>query len=161
MVWVIAVGLIIIFWFIFPPFRKFVLVVGGLLVVGIIIVLVGINNKEQTAKSLIPSSQIALVNLELSRDYGGGYELSGEVQNHSSHELTSATLDAKAYDCPTNSITPNCTVIGEDKNVYVFIDVPSGQVRSINDTYVDFYGMPSIKGHFLWNYTITGTEGQN
>ncbi len=159
MLWLLGIAIFIVFWFVFPPFRKFALIVGGIIVLGILLLIFWSDQQQQAAKSLIPTNQIAISNLQLGQQYGS-YALSGEVTNNSDHELTGITLDVKAYDCPGSSITSNCTTIGEDQSAYFFTNIPSGQERSISDSFVSFGDMPPVQGQFLWSYTITGTTGQ-
>lgn len=161
MIWLLGIALIIVFWFVFPPFRVFILIVGGILVVGIIVILLWTGGEQQAAASLISPSQIVFNNVRLSQQ-NGFYNLTGAVQNNSSHELTGVTLDVKAYDCPTNTITSDCATIGEDTNVDILITVPAGQIREItnDDDFVSLYDMPPIRNIFLWNYSITGTTGR-
>lgn len=160
MIWLLGIGLFIVFWFVFPPFRKFALVVGGLIVLVIVGFIVYSNHEESVSKSLIQPSQIQLINLRLGQQYSS-YQLSGEVKNNSTHTLFDVYLKVTAYDCPTSEITPSCTTIGQDNNVNISVNVPSNQVRAIDYAYVSLYQMPQVKGTFLWAYEITGTRGRD
>ncbi len=114
MFWLLGFALIVIFWFVFPPFRKFILIVGGLFVLLTLGFILYNNFQESASKSLIPRSQIQLKNLRLGTDNIGEKELYGEVQNNSDKELLDIYLKITAYDCPESSITPSCTTIGQD-----------------------------------------------
>jgi hypothetical protein len=159
MIWLLGIGLFIVFWFIFPPFRKFSLVVGGLIVLVIVGLIVYSNYKESFSKSLIPTSQVQLIDLRLGKQYSS-YQLSGEVKNISEHTLFDVYLKVKAYDCPGSEITSSCTIIGQDNNVNISVNVPPNQVRAIDSAYVSLYSMPKVRGTFLWSYEITGTRGR-
>lgn len=147
------------FWFVFPPFRKFALVVGGLIVLVIVGFILYSNHQESVSKSLILISQVQLNNLRLGQEYSS-YKLTGEVKNNSSHDLFDVYLKVTAYDCPESSITPSCITIGQDDNVNISVNVPPNQVRAIDYAYVSLYSMPKVKGTFLWSYEITGTRGR-
>jgi hypothetical protein len=97
MVWLLGIGLFIIFWYVFPPFRKFVLVVATVLVLLFAGYALYLNHEEAVEKSLIPFSQVELTKLGL--EHG---RMSGEVKNNSDHSLSSLDLEIKAYDCPTS-----------------------------------------------------------
>ena len=161
---ILGAGLIVVFWFVFPPFRKFFLVgviSVVLLITGFIIYSTNESNyREKVSKSLISISQVQLDNLTLNQQYGS-YQLSGEVKNNSSeHNLSDVYLKVTAYDCPEASITSSCTTIGEDDSVDISVNVPPNQVRAIDKDYVYLDSMPKAKGTFLWSYTITGTRGR-
>jgi hypothetical protein len=164
MAWIIAIGILIFLGLAYPAFGKSAIKIGGALVlvavVGITIVIFSSNQKQQEAKSLIPLNQVELTNLRLSKGYSL-YQLSGEVKNNSTHELQDITLSVKAYDCPGDTITSDCQIIGEDDSVSTYIDVPPNQVRALNDvTYVNLDNMPQVKGTFLWSYDLIGTIGK-
>lgn len=158
MLWLIGIALFLLFWFIFPPFRKFAVIAGILIVAGIGIILLWSSQQEQASMSLIKPYQIEIDNLRLGQQYSS-YSLSGQIKNNSDHELTDIVLDVKAFDCPTSSITSACNTIGEDKNAYFFVDVPAGQVRSMSDSFVSFGDMPPVQGQFLWSYSIVEIKG--
>jgi hypothetical protein len=160
MVWLLAIALLVVFWFVFPPFRKFVLVVGGFLVLLMAGTLLYYNHEESVSRSLIPASNVELTEMRLHSDSSSSYELLGEVRNTSEHELTGVLLKVTAYDCPGPSITSSCTTIGEDNSVSIYVDVPTNQVRTIDMTYVFLPSMPAPKGTFLWSYKIIGTQGR-
>ena len=161
MVWLIVICIFIFLLYKFPTFRVVIFILGGILALVVIISITSSNAKFAKSKSLIPASQIEVSNLRLSKGYSL-YQLSGEIKNNSAYELQDITFAVKAYDCPGSTITSDCTVVGEDDAVSTYIDVPSGQVRSLNDvTYVNLDNMPSIRGTFLWSYDIEGTIAKN
>lgn len=161
MIWLLGFTIIVIFWFVFPPFRKFILVIGGLFILIIGGFILYSSYQESASKSLIPASQVQLTNLRLGTDSIGSKELYGEVQNNSDKELLDVYLKLTAYDCPESSITPSCSTIGQDDYVSVVSGViPPHQVRAISGAYVSFYNLPTVKGNFLWSYEITGTRGR-
>lgn len=184
MIWILGIGLFIVFWFVFPPFRKFVLWGGALIALMVVGVVFYYKHKEAVEKSLIPSNQVELTNLSLWKD-----KLSGEVKNNSDHELLDVRLEVKAFDCPLPPLPPgftldkrppppsghnlmpvdndpfycstpppSCITIGQD-SVYIWNTVPPHQVRAI-DSHVSFSNLPSVKGGFCWSYEITGTRGR-
>jgi hypothetical protein len=162
--WVIAIGVLIFLGLRYPAFGKSALKIGGVLVlvavVGVASIIYSSNQKQEAAKSLIPLNQVELNNLRLSKSFSL-FQLFGEVKNNSTHRLQSITLSVKAYDCPNNTITADCQIIGEDGNVYTYINVPPNQVRALNGvTYVHLDNMPKVKGTFLWSYDLTGTIGE-
>ena len=164
MLWIIGIGILVFLGLAYPAFGKFALIAGGILALVFVIFIVWTlsesSHQQQVAKSLISPDQISITNLRLSKGFSL-YQLSGEVTNNSSHELTDLTFAVKAYDCPGNTITSDCQTVGEDDNVSTYIDVPPGQVRSLNNVaYVNLDNMPPIKGTFLWSYNIVGTMGR-
>jgi hypothetical protein len=161
MVWIIAIGILIFLGLKFPQFGKFTLIGGGIIILIIALIITwsisDSNQKQKVAKSLIPVNQIELSNLRLNKGFSL-YQLSGEVKNNSAYQLEDITLAVKAYDCPGNTITNECTIIGEDDDVSTYIEVPSNQVRSLNDvTYVNLDNMPPVRGNFLWSYDLVST----
>ena len=161
MVWLIVICIFIFLLYKFPTFRLVILVIGGVLILLVGLMLYNSNTKFNDSKSLIPANQIELTNLTLTKGFSL-YQLHGEVKNNSAYELQDITLAVKAYDCPSSTITSDCVIVGEDDNVSTYIDVPSNQVRSLNDvTYVNLDNMPPIKGNFLWSYNIVGTIAKN
>ncbi len=158
MIWLLGIGLFIIFWLVFPPFRKFAIVVGSLIVLIIVGIVLNERYKESVSKSLIPTSQVQINNLRLNKEYSS-YKLTGEVRNNSNHDLESVYMKIIAYDCPSFSITPSCSIIGQDDNVSIWINIPNNQVRAIDQS-IYFNNMPQVKGTFLWSYEITGTRGR-
>ena len=161
MVWLIVICIFIFLLYKFPTFRVIIFILGGILALVIVISISSSNAKFAKSKSLIPANQIEVSNLSLNKGYSL-YQLSGELKNNSAYELQDITFAVKAYDCPSSTITNDCTVVGEDDNVSTYIDVPPGQVRSLNDvTYVNLDNMPSIRGTFLWSYNIVGTIAKN
>jgi hypothetical protein len=108
----------------------------------------------------VPLNQVELTDLRLSKGFSL-YKLSGNVKNNSTHHLQSITLLVKAYDCPSNTITSDCQIIGEDDRVSTYVDVPPNQVRALNDvTFVKLDNMPQVKRTFIWSYDLTGTIGK-
>jgi hypothetical protein len=162
MAWVFGIGFFILFLFLFPAFRKIALIAGAIIIVIIIILIVVNDYQQKAAKSLIPISKIQVSNLTLRRDFGDSYVINGEIRNNSNSNLTGLVATVKAYDCPGFTIDSNCIIIGEDDHVNLLLlgNVPSNQVRAIDDTYVSFSNMPAVKGNFLWAYEIIGTEGK-
>jgi hypothetical protein len=160
MAWVIGIGILIFLCIKFPNFRKFTIGIAILIVLVIAWFIFSSQHNEEVAKTLISKDQIEINNLRLGQQYSSSYQLTGEAKNNSSHELTGITFTVKAFDCPSNVITSDCTVIGQDNNVYVYIDIPSNQVRQIDSAYVSLSNMPQVKGQFLWSYEISGITGK-
>lgn len=173
MVWVVSIGILLFLGLLFPAFGRVTLLIGGivlLVVGGGIFLIISSSNQTQlqyeqqqkAGATLISTSQLEFSGMQLSNQYGYP-NLSGEVKNDSSYILTGLTMGIKAYDCPTSTITPSCTVIGEDPSLQVGLDVPPGQAREITNTsytYLNLGDMPKPAGQFLWSYTVTGTEGR-
>lgn len=160
MAWILGVGLLVLFCLLFPAFRKFALIAVAVIILVIVGFVANDKHQQQVAKSLIPISQVQLSGLALKHDYSS-YSISGEIRNNSNSLLTDITATVKAYDCPENIINSSCTVIGEDDYVNLLTGtVPPNQVRAIDNAYVSFYNMPTVKGNFLWAYEITGTQGR-
>lgn len=162
---VILIGILIFLGLKFPAFGKFVLIGGGIIVLLIVIffwwTISDSNDKQKVAQSLIQPNQIEATNLTMKKGFSL-YQLSGEIKNNSSYELTDLTFAIKAYDCPSDTITNDCTIIGQDDDVSTYIDVPPNQVRAINDaTYVNLDNMPAVRGNFLWSYSIVKTIAKN
>jgi hypothetical protein len=176
------IAILFIIWFIFLfiyPKRTltigFVAVgIGALLLYIFLAVLASYSNSNQpnstgtylASQTKINANQVVITNPGLKDNYGS-YVLTGEIQNNSDYELSGLYLIIKAYDCPTNNITPDCLTIGEDDNVYVSVNIPAGQVRQINGTNsggyvtstnfvnVNLSNMPTVKNQFMWSYQIT------
>ncbi len=160
MIWIFGIGLFIVFWFVFPPFRKFVLWVGVILVLLISAVFLYTKHEKTVEESLIPFSKVELTDLKLVNG-----KLLGEEKNNSDHDLLDVHLEVKAWDCPSPQLPPGvinlgslCTTIGQD-SVYLWNMVPPHQKRAI-DSHVFFSNLPSIKGEFRWSYEIVGTRGR-
>jgi hypothetical protein len=155
--WVLGLG---IFAVLFAKFPKFRLAMAILLALGVITGL-GIYwytvHQDKISKSLISPDDIELKNLSL-RSLNDSYLLYGEIKNNSEYNLTSITLEFTAYDCPTDEITPDCEIIGEDE-VYSFVIVPAGQVREIDGAYLSFYNMPTVKGSFQLEHKVKEIRG--
>ena len=160
MLWILVIGILIFLGFKYPAFGIFSLVCIGIIILVFVIIISSSNHKQEIAKSLISIDQIQLTNLTLNKS-SMSYQLSGQVKNNSNYELEDITLAVTAYDCPTNTITSDCITIGQDNNVSTYVNIPSNQVRALNDvTYVNLDNMPPVKGMFLWSYKIVGTIGK-
>ena len=170
MIWIIAIGILLFLGLMYPHFGKVALMGVGAVILLIVIAIgwmyVSSSNEQKAAESLISPAQLELINLELFRptSSGGyppppGWNLTGEIKNNSNHTLTFAEVAITAFDCPEDTLTPQCETIGES-DVYLGIsDVPPHQRRSITNVTVYFNDMPAIKGNFLWSYEITETRG--
>ena len=139
--------------------RRFRALAGAVI---FLVVVVGIvvyfraANEDRLSHSRIPSSQIALENLNVDSKFGN-YHLSGTVKNNSTKfTLQYMTLEIIARDCLGRTKPENCKIIGDDKeNVYV--DALPGQSQDL-DTYVDFpAGDIKPKGRLAWDYSIVDT----
>lgn len=159
--WVLAFGIVGYFLYKSSKFRKYSAIgAGGLLALGLLIwggMWVYESYTERQAKTLISADQLELTDFKLSQTYGS-WNISGQIKNNSSYSLEGITLKVRAYDCPTESTGPDCEIIGEDDDVSMYIDVPSGQIRQ-TDTYVSLNNMPNIKNHFVWAYDIVEVRG--
>lgn len=160
MAWVLGLGIFAFLLFKFPAFRTGTLIVGGLGALLIVGEIYSEQSNQKAAKALIPKAQLDLNNIRLANSYSS-YTLTGEVRNNSPHELTSIRLAVTVFDCPSMSIASDCTTIGEDKDVYVSLDIPPQQVRAITSAYVTLRDMPPIKKNFLWSYSVIETTGKN
>ncbi len=165
MAWIIAIGILIFLGLKFPAFGKFAIGIGILIILAIAYFIFSSQHEQEVRKTLINKDQIELTGLTLrTGSISNYYYLSAPaIKNNSSHELTGMTMVVKAYDCPGSSITPECSVIGEDNNVDIYVDVPAGQTRAINNDggyvtnggSVSLNNMPRVNGQFLWSYDIS------
>lgn len=105
----------------------------------------------------IPASDISLTNLQLN---GFHNEITGQAFNYSSYPVNSIEVGVDVYDCLQDYyLSTDCTQIGEDNNVDLFIEddafgsIPSNQEREISGL-VSLEGMPPVQGYLVWNYNI-------
>ena len=118
--------------------------------------------EAQSTPNRIPTEDISVDGIILA-PAGVDYNLIGTMTNNSPYPINNIDVTVEAYDCPTYSIEPSCSHIGEDTNVDMFIQnnlygqIPPGQTREMEGA-VYLNGMPPINGHFVWTYTITGAH---
>jgi hypothetical protein len=152
--------------------------IGGIIVVLAIIIFSSSGQNSNATTQVVPTtqippislSQVQITPLKIDCAYGGGFpncsneffSISGEVTNNSSKPFDTINLIVEAYDCPSTTITSNCTHIGEDKSAFLEVsggdglaDFPSGQTKEATGQ-AFLVGLPPIQGNFVWNYTITG-----
>jgi hypothetical protein len=160
--WVIGLGILGYFLFKSSSLRKYTAVGAGVLIIlGLAgsAVYWGVSSlMEQKAKKLITAEQLEQIDFKLG-ELSAYWDLTGQIKNNSTHTLTGLTIKARAYDCPTESTSPDCEIIGEDDDVYISVVVPPGQTRKV-DSIVSFYNMPSVKKHFVWAYEISEIKGE-
>lgn len=126
------------------------------------------QTKTQTTQTNISIKDISINGIILAPT-GGGYITSGgssdynliaTVTNNSAYPLRYIVATVEAYDCPTYTLEPSCSHIGEDTKINLFIQndtsaqIPSDQTREMEGG-VYLGGMPPINGHFVWTYSIT------
>lgn len=143
----------------FPEFRRVLrwIAIGAvLLVLGFFVILFFIDLKEarrrEAARSMIKPEQVELVAPVMTISFGSGM-ITGRVKNGSPYPLKSFQFAVQVTECPT---TGECQVIGEDRDVSVFLDVPSLQVREFSG-YAALSGTP-IPASFNWTYEIREVE---
>ena len=157
MAWVVGIFLFILLLFAFPAFRVFAVGALLILVIGGVAWWQSNEQSDRRAKTLIPKTDVEFEVIKLFYDYS--YKLSGTLKNNNGENILSGVnLIVQARDCPTNIVSPECTIIGED-DVYIITNIPPHQARTF-DTHVSFYNMPSVKGTFVWSYSVTGTRAR-
>lgn len=157
MIWFLGICLIGFLIFYFPAFRRYSLYAIGVICVLAFAVYSYDNHKQAVAKSLISAGQLALSKVILTSNYG--YDISGEVQNNSRYTLSDMTIEVTAFDCPGFVIDRSCRIVGDDRDVYVWVEVPPAQVRAFSGA-VSLANMPAIQGHFLWQFSVVGTRAR-
>ncbi|MEX0931849.1 MAG: hypothetical protein WDZ88_03820 [Candidatus Paceibacterota bacterium] len=131
--------------------QKTLLISTGLFVVVVIGLLVYFeNNKEFEPTISIDDVEIRNEYLKL-REFPY-WTFVGEAKNNSSTTVDSLSFKIRAYDCPTDTVGPDCEIIGEEV-VNTYVTIPEGQVRRFVDM-VTFTDMPVPKNEFKWAYEL-------
>jgi hypothetical protein len=80
------------------------------------------------------------------------------VTNNSQHHLGNFNIRLVMHDCPGDTISDNCRIIG-DETERMGAGIPLGQVRSLESSEFRFYNLPTINGNMHWEYTILDIYG--
>lgn len=136
-----------------PGFRRAILVILAVIVVGSLGVWQWNEHRQALAERVVKPSELAFDSATLQHGYGGkGFV--ARVRNNSGHEVKSIDVLVRGYDCPV--VEPvdwaNCETVAQDE-VSVWQSIPPGQVRQV-DGYVRFDAMPAMRGRFVWNYKV-------
>jgi len=159
MVW-LALVIIVIAAFALPRLGIALMSVVGILlaisVVGILVLLASQKHKETVSRELISIPEVELTDLRLAPNYSSSYKLVGRVKNRSQqYTLGSFQMKITARDCITDD---KCETVGET-TAHAYVSVPPGQSRGL-DEHVSFSSLPTFKGRFSWNYTVTEVRGR-
>lgn len=148
--WLVAI-LVIIAVVAFPKVRKVVAVVAAIAAIGLVAWYLTNQREEAASKSRVTANELDISDLRLGRaQYGSSYRLTGRVQNLSSRfTISSLQIRMVLKDCLQAN---DCSVVG-DSIANVWVSVPPGQVRAIDDS-VYFSDVPPFRGTFEWNYEI-------
>jgi len=150
MFWAILLIAAIVAFFLFPAFRKTVLVVCGVLALAIFIYVANQKHQTEESKRLVRAEDLEFTDMRLGPEFGSSYRLTGRVRNKSQYTVFEIRARIRALDCDEKS---NCDVIGEEEEWDIAPLLPPGQVRDI-DTSIYFGSAMQVHGQFQWNYTI-------
>jgi hypothetical protein len=154
------------------------IVAGALLLLIVLGVIAYSHSKNTSGAAAFPGpflaqtqpDQVQASNLQLKKSTECSvscYELTGEIKNNSAYPFNMVVGTVDAYDCPTGTITADCTHIGQ--NTFTVLEVQEGGSLTPNTVLMEFPpnqvreafgeveldGMPPVQGHFLWSFTIT------
>lgn len=162
MLWIIV--LIVVVWLasISAGFRKFALSIVVLAIIGAVVLWgwIQADNKrrareEVIAKSLIPPTNVELVDLRMGLD-SSSTRLSGRVRNNDPrHVLTGVELRLTIRECDLNG---RCDTIGDEAES-VSVEVPPHQARDF-ERYVWFNGLRTGSGKRDWSYQLVSVSGK-
>jgi hypothetical protein len=173
--WLIAIiVLIALIWFMIvsPGFRYFII---GIVVLGVIAIYGWFEHEkkeserqqqigaaqERAALSAITPSDIALDKVQLKKEHGSSWTLTGNVTNNSKYHLGSLGFMVRVEDCPEWAVDHNqkdhiqkeCITIGQE-TARAYVSVPPGQMRVFSSASIYFKGMPATDNP-RWRYEIT------
>lgn len=153
---VFALSLVILF-FVPPKFRLHVL--GGLILVMLGGFLLSQPEEESETGSLIPVKQIEVIRIDLHPSRGVGYELAGEILNHSSYTLQGLGIELIMKDCMEGDEKPQfiCAVL-EKVQVALALSVPPGGEGEFNKRL--YFKELHPRGRMRWEYTILDTKAK-
>lgn len=138
-----------------PEFRILALVLVALVALWLTYSHFAEQNQQRREASAISPTQVELSDMSLRNSYGS-WRLTGLVTNNSQHELRALSFDVLVENCvaPTDSgSTAECHIVGQSRE-YVFVNVPSGQQRSLS-TYVSLPDLPPLSD---WNWRYTNLQ---
>jgi hypothetical protein len=164
----------------FPEFRRLLLILGGIVVIGFailsVVAILQSRQREQErerqekvsriqreqqdriSRTLIRPTEITLDDLRLGLDNGGqGFSITGRVKNNSvQHTLTYVRLKATIQD---SLLSGKCETVGED-SVEIVMRVPAGQVRDFRES--RYLGLSTIRlrGRLAWYYSVVEIKGE-
>jgi hypothetical protein len=154
-----AIALIaaIIAFFVFPTFRKFIIVAAIILACVIFGYIANQKSEEAASKTLVRGDQLDFQDLRLGPEsYGSAYKLTGRIKNTSEYSVFEVKAKVQIQDCDEKS---HCEVVGEEEQNIAPL-VPPGQVRDIDES-IYFGGSVHIKGRLQWNYSISEIRGRS
>ena len=154
--WLIAI-VVIIAAIAYPAVRKVLLAVVAVAGVGLLLVYLNTQRERAESKSRVKANEVELSDLRLDRpQYGSSYQLTGRVRNRSERfEIGSLRLRVVLQDCLGAN---DCSIVG-DTIAWVFVSVPPGQTRAIDDS-VHFSDVPPFRGNFAWRYELAEIEAR-
>jgi hypothetical protein len=195
--WLAAIiGLIalVFFMIISPGFRYFIIALVALVVLGGLGIYGWIehdNEKAQqanernerqwqeklaAARSAIALRDLALDKVQLKKEHGPLWTLTGNVTNNSKYSLSSLRFIVRIEDCPQKmddwvtdpkgtapkdpkgTVPKECITIGEAPT-RVEVSVPPGQMRAFSSPKIYLEGMPTTSNP-RWGYEITEIQAQ-
>lgn len=153
--WLIAI-LAIIVGFFFPRFRKALLILIGVLVVGFFALYEYEQTEEKASRSRIANTDVHLTETRLIVRSPGSYTLIGRLRNGSSqYSIQSLRVRLTLRDCVSKT---KCDAIGETTQS-LSISVPPGQTRGVEER-VYFSNLPGLKGNLQWDYAVVETRAK-
>jgi len=152
MVWIFAIVIIILL-VVSAGFRKFSGVILAVAVVAGLYFYFQNEHEKEASLSRISQSDLALDNLMLLPDFGS-YKLTGRVTNRSPrYALSDFTLKISMQDCIGEPEKESCVTIGENSE-YIYLQIPPGQARDLNESVYFSGGAPKAKGRLTWQYSV-------
>ncbi len=121
---------------------------GVLLVAGIIVYRIT-DSAENSG--IIAAEQLALDNLHMTTAYGDSYYLAGRIRNLSDKSLREFSVLVQALDCPQETDSADCLIIGE-KNISIFTKVPPKQARDFRENV--YFGQIQPAHVLVWRYQL-------
>jgi hypothetical protein len=147
--WLIAI-LAIIAAFLFPRFRKILLILMGVLAVGFLALYEYEQMEEKASRSRMANADVHLTETRLILRSPGSYTLVGQLRNGSAQfSIQSLQIRLTLRDCLSKS---QCETIGETTQ-HLSLSVPPGQTHGVEER-VYFSSLPSLKGNLEWDYAV-------
>lgn len=140
-----------------PRFRRWGLLGGALVGVGLAIYFWQTSPESARAELRIVPGELTLDQLELERTSRGA-TLTGRVRNGSAAwRLRDMTLALRLLDCPAPGAAPeDCLVIGEGTAI-ARPDAPPGQIRGFSAHFV-LANIPATAEELAWDWRIVETR---
>lgn len=162
--WLIAVIIIALAVF-SPAFRTLLLCLAALAAIAGGIIYFWQQSQDAAAKRRVPDSDVVFENLRMGKSqYGDSYRLNGRLRNNNKrYTVTQIVLRITLKDCPIESDPAKtdqaCDIVGETDNT-LFLDVPPGQVRDIDDG-VYFSSGSNVHRQMRWHYGISSISAES